>query len=230
MKENLLYGVQYHDIPSNVTQDRFQLLVERLKLDGLLTRSPTTLSGGEKQRTALARSLMLNPKALLLDEPLSALDQMFRDDARGLLKTLHQELAIPFVIVSHSFSEVLFLANKGAIIHQGKLQQSGSIEDLFERPASSFVASFVGTNNVYPCEVLSKDLVKVNGINVCTHGDTIQEHTHLAVRPEEIRICSTAETAYTNKFPGQITQLACQGFYYRATILVFDTVFQASSR
>jgi len=226
VQENLLYGVKYHHIPSPVRDSRFDLLVDRLKLKDLLHRSPTTLSGGEKQRTALARSLMLNPRALLLDEPLSALDQMFRDDARRLLKTLHQELGIPFILVSHSFSEVLFLANKGAIIKQGQMQQLGNIEDLFERPQSSFVASFVGMSNVFPCQV-SKQIAKVNGLVFHTRPSAKAEHTHLAVRPEEIRLAALETTAYENSLSGRITQLDCQGFYYRVEIMVHNTVFQA---
>ncbi|MFW6106394.1 MAG: ABC transporter ATP-binding protein [Desulfovermiculus sp.] len=226
VQENLVYGVKYHNISKAIQERRFGLLVERLKLGDLLHRSPTTLSGGEKQRTALARALMLNPRALLLDEPLSALDQMFRDDARRLLKTLHQELAIPFILVSHSFSEVLFLANKGAIIKQGRLQQCGSIGDLFERPQSTFVASFVGMSNVFSCRV-SKDLAQVNGLGLYTRSGAEPGHTHLAVRPEEIRLADLEETSHENTLCGQITQLDCQGFYYRVEIMVQNTAFLA---
>lgn len=226
VKENLVYGVKYHNISKDIQERRFGLLVERLKLGDLLHRSPTTLSGGEKQRTALARALMLNPRALLLDEPLSALDQMFRDDARRLLKTLHQELDIPFILVSHSFSEVLFLANKGAIIKQGRLQQSGSIGDLFERPQSTFVASFVGMSNVFSCRV-SKGLAQVNGLRLYPGSGAEPGHTHLAVRPEEIRVADLEPTSHENTLSGPITQLDCQGFYYRVEILVQNTAFLA---
>jgi molybdate/tungstate transport system ATP-binding protein len=227
VKENLLFGVKYHNIPSRIRKSRFDLLVDRLKLRDLLHRSPNTLSGGEKQRTALARALMLSPRALLLDEPLSALDQMFRDDARRLLKELHQELAIPFVLVSHSFSEVLFLANKGAIIKQGRMQQSGSITDLFERPASCFVASFVGMSNVFPCRI-SQGTASMDGIQLHVGTSCSSEDTHLAVRPEEIRLAAAREgESDENCLPGSIAQLDCQGFYYRVEIQVRNSVFQA---
>jgi molybdate/tungstate transport system ATP-binding protein len=169
---------------------------------------------------------MLNPRALLLDEPLSALDQMFRDDARRLLKTLHQELNTPFILVSHSFSEVLFLANKGAVIKQGRMQQSGSIEDLFERPASSFVAAFVGMSNIFPCRVF-QGKAHLKGLTLQAGPQACSKHTHLAVRPEEVRLAGPAGSTFANNFKGRILHLDCQGFYYRAKIRIQAAEFEA---
>jgi len=226
VQDNILFGVRYHSIPDSVTRARFHMLVDRLKLGALLQRSPTTLSGGEKQRTALARCLMLNPSGLLLDEPLSALDQVFRDDIRRLLKTLQAELAIPFILVSHSFSEVQFLANRGAVIKNGRMQQSGLVEDLFERPQSSFVASFVGMKNVFPCTTAG-GTAKVNGIRLHTNGRSRPGDTHLVVRPEEIDLLGFQEHSYDNALTGHLTELDCHGFYFTAHIDVGQTTLQA---
>ena len=226
VRQNILYGVKYYGIPEATSRSRFDMLVQRLGLGEILHRGPTNLSGGEKQRVALARCLMLDPKALLLDEPLSALDQVFRDDIRHLLKTLHSELAIPFVLVSHSFSEVQLLANKGAVIKDGRLQQTGTVEDLFERPESCFVASFVGMKNVFPCRV-SGDRAEVEGITLRTSGISDPGHTHLALRPEEIDVVTDGHAAPENVLEGSIAELDCEGFYFRVGIRVGEVIFRA---
>ena len=226
VRDNIFYGTRYHAIPNDICRDRFRMLVDQLRLQRILDRSPTTLSGGEKQRTALARALMLNPKALLLDEPLSALDQVFRDDIRLLLKTLHAELSIPFILVSHSFSEVHTLANKGAVIRNGRLQQSGTIEELFERPSSSFVASFVGMKNVFPCQV-NNGSARVGGLTLQVGNGSSPTDTHLALRPEEIGLVASNGSRYENILHGQIKELDCQGFYFRVALQVRDSELQA---
>jgi molybdate/tungstate transport system ATP-binding protein len=171
---------------------------------------------------------MLKPRALLLDEPLSALEPAFRDEIKQLLKSLHAELAIPFVLVSHSFSEVLYLANKGAIISQGCLQQSGTIEDLFERPISSFVASFVGMKNIFPCQANSNS-VSLEKITLQTNGRHNPQATHLAIRPEEINLVTSPSnhSGYENILQGRLKRLDCQGFYFKVTIEICDREFQA---
>jgi len=224
--ENIVYGTRYHAIPDSVCQDRFQMLVDQLRLNRILDRSPTTLSGGEKQRTALARALMLNPRALLLDEPLSALDQVFRDDIRLLLKSLHAELSIPFILVSHSFSEVHTLANRGAVIRNGRLQQSGTIEELFERPLSSFVASFVGMKNVFPCRI-SNGSARVGDLTLQVGNGSSPADTHLALRPEEIGLVASNGSSYENILKARIKELDCQGFYFRVALQVQDSELQA---
>ena len=226
VRQNILFGVKYYGIPEATCRSRFDMLVQRLGLGEILHRGPTNLSGGEKQRVALARCLMLDPRALLLDEPLSALDQVFRDDIRHLLKALHSELAIPFVLVSHSFSEVQLLANKGAVIKDGRLQQTGTVEDLFERPDSCFVASFVGMKNVFPCRV-SGNTAEVEGITLQASEISDPGHTHLALRPEEIDVVTDGNTAYENVLDGFVAELDCEGFYFRVGIRVGEVVFRA---
>jgi len=226
VQENILYGARYHKISETVRRNRFERLTQRLRLESILRRNPLTLSGGEKQRTALARALMLNPQALLLDEPLSALDQVFRDDIRQMLKGLQRELAIPFILVSHSFSEVLLLANKGAVIRNGRLQQSGTVEDLFERPRSAFVASFVGMKNVFPCTIAGDD-IQAGGITLRKQEAPAKGHTHVAVRPEEIELLSRDSSGGENVLQGTIKELDCQGFYYLAAVQIGSLVLQA---
>ncbi len=121
---------RFHHISKKEARQRFGYLTSALGLEKIIHRYPYNLSGGEKQRVALARSLILNPKVLLLDEPLSALDPVFHDEARNLLKTVHKDLNMTIIMVSHNFEEVLYLANRGAIIKDGKILQQGDIPTL----------------------------------------------------------------------------------------------------
>lgn len=228
VRENIFFGTRYHNIPAETCRNRFEMLVENLRLDKILHRRPTTLSGGEKQRAALARCLMIEPSALLLDEPLSALEPEFRGEIRQLLKSLHKELSVPFILVSHNFSEVHFLANKGIILKDGSAQQSGHIQELFERPRSTVVSSFVGMKNIFPCRI-NKPSARVGEITLRANPESSSEHTHLAIRPEEINFLrpDSKDFEYHNILKGFVKELDCHGFYFRVAIQVQDCIFQA---
>ncbi|SMD08882.1 tungstate/molybdate transport system ATP-binding protein [Desulfocicer vacuolatum DSM 3385] len=215
VKQNILYGVRYHNISPGTVSQRFDTLVEQMNLSHLLTRHPGTLSGGEKQRTALARALILNPGILLLDEPLSALDPMLQDDLKHLLKSLHREFSTTFVMVSHNFSDVLFLASNGAIIKDGAIEQTGTIKELFEQPNSPFTAQFTGMKNIYTLPAASPalaSLIRHNG-----HRPRA-EHGHLALRPEEILNENNGKKESCCAMEGVVTRLISRGFFYDVVI------------
>jgi len=143
--ENILFARPYLGaVARSGHQIRFEELVTRLNLRHLLHRKPLTLSGGEAQRTALARALLPDPDVILLDEPLSALDPAFRGEMRDMLKRLQRETGKTFIVVTHDFSEARDLGSRGAIMNLGQIVQQGPIEELFTRPANDFVARFVG--------------------------------------------------------------------------------------
>lgn len=226
VRANILFGVRYHAIPEKESEARFRFLVETMNLSHLLARHPLTLSGGEKQRVALSRALILNPGVLLLDEPLSALDPMLQDDLKNLLKSLHQELGTTFVMVSHDFSDVLFLANRGAIIHKGEIKQTGTIQELFEQPGSPFVAQFVGMKNVFSITPCNGSSVTLNGLDIQL-DHSVAGHDHLALRPEEIVCDPNGRANSANRFPGIIKKLVNRGFYYDVFIRVQEVEFMA---
>ena len=183
--ENITYGLRYHKTDAQESKKWVGWLMEQLALQPLANRSIQHLSGGEKQRVSLSRALAVNPSVLLLDEPLSALDPNFREDIRDVLKKLHQELGITFLMVTHDFAEALFLGERTAILNHGSIEQVGTVADVFEHPATPFVAEFVGMKNVFPatfddarCVVgdLALKLEKPPGF---TEG-------HLAIRPEDV--------------------------------------------
>ena len=176
--ENICYGVNYHGISKAETRRRLDRLVGVLGLSHLLSRYPRKLSGGEKQRTALARSLILNPRVLLLDDPLSALDPAFRDEAKSLLGEIHRELSTTLVMVTHDFNDVLSLANGAAVIRNGRIQQAGTVQEIFHHPRSRFVAEFTGMKNILPLDGVG---------DIFPHLDAGPDHGFVCIRPEAIR-------------------------------------------
>ncbi len=148
VEDNIRFAVPYMGERARLGQpERFKNLVSRLNLAHLLHRRPSTLSGGEAQRTALARALFSDPDLVLLDEPLSALDPAFRGELRDMLKSLHTETGKTFIVVTHDFSEARELGSRGAVMNQGRIAQQGSIEEIFAEPSEEFVARFVGARH-----------------------------------------------------------------------------------
>lgn len=144
VKENIIFGAKIKKIPGHQIQKKLNQMVEMLGIDHLLYRYPSTLSGGEQQRTALARALITSPKILLLDEPLSALDPRSKEVFQQELKRIHQRLKTITIHVTHDFNEAMFLADRIGIMHKGKMVQVGTPKEIFQRPASDFVANFLG--------------------------------------------------------------------------------------
>ncbi len=139
VKENILFGTRFRKIPQDTVKKRFNRVVERFKISPILEKFPAHLSGGERQRVALARVLILEPRLILLDEPLSALDSVFKREIAKLLYKLHRDLALTMLMVTHDFSEVRALAQKVAVMNKGRLVQTGTVKEIFESPKSQFI-------------------------------------------------------------------------------------------
>ncbi|MBW1776786.1 MAG: ATP-binding cassette domain-containing protein [Deltaproteobacteria bacterium] len=148
--ENIRFGLRYTRMEKQKEASWVEGLVQRLGLDKLVHRQVSRLSGGEKQRTAVARALAVKPAVMLLDEPLSALDPNFRQDIRNLLTQIHTEFGMTILLVTHDFSEVLELGSRMAVLNNGLIEQSGTVDRVFSRPATEFVARFLG--NAAPTE------------------------------------------------------------------------------
>ncbi len=219
VKDNILFGVRYHKLSPKKIKTNFSMLVETMGLTHILNRSPLTLSGGEKQRVALARALIIDPKILLLDEPLSALDPVLQDELKNLLKTLHQELEMTFIMVSHNFSDVFFLAKRGAVIHNGEIKQEGDITDLFHRPCSKFTAEFVGMKNIFPLKKYNGSKVMIQALDLDIYS-AMKTHKYAALRPEYISIGNKNSLNNSKSFPGTITKLVSRGFYYDVSLKI----------
>lgn len=226
--QNILYGTRYRKIGGGTVQERLDHLVTTLGLERLLERRPHNLSGGEKQRVALARSLILNPRVLLLDEPLSALDPVFHNGAKNLLKKIHKELDMTMVMVSHDFQDVVYLANRGAIIHKGRILQQGDILTLFEKPNARFTAEFVGMKNVTPVRVV-QDRIELmdSGPDIRLAHCPDKTHTRMGIRPEDIVLDADGAGARTNRFSGRIEQIDSHGVFIAVRLRTGKMTFQA---
>jgi len=146
--ENVGYGLRVKGIAKAERKARVEEILRRMRLPGLGDRKPSQLSGGQRQRVALARALVNRPQVLLLDEPLGALDLKLRQEMQLFLKSLQQDLGITFVYVTHDQDEALTMSDRLAVFDQGRIEQIGAPAEVYERPASAFVAGFVGVSNV----------------------------------------------------------------------------------
>ena len=148
VREIVAYGLMVKGVDRRSREARAEEMLALVKLDGFGGRRPAQLSGGQRQRVALARALVNEPRVLLLDEPLGALDLKLREAMQDELKSLQQRLGITFVFVTHDQGEALSMADRVAVFNEGRVAQVGTPEDIYERPATRFVADFVGSSNV----------------------------------------------------------------------------------
>ncbi|MCK5822597.1 MAG: ATP-binding cassette domain-containing protein [Bacteroidales bacterium] len=166
VKENILYPLKKSGLEKKEIQNRLSQLADEMSISHLLNRKPDTLSGGELQRVALARTLALNPECLLLDEPLSSLDIQLKNDLRGLLRRINKK-GQTIIHVTHDYEEAIFLANKVAVINDGKIVQIGTPEQVFKNPKTKFVANFSGIKNFFKADIhtVENDNIKKAVIN-----------------------------------------------------------------
>lgn len=155
VRDNVAYGLMVRGDSKAARRKAAEEALELVALNGFGDRKPSALSGGQRQRVALARALVMQPKVLLLDEPLGALDLKLREQMQAELKTLQRSLGIAFVFVTHDQGEALSMADRVAVFNDGRIQQVGSPEDVYDRPATPFVADFVGASNVLSAETVA---------------------------------------------------------------------------
>ena len=196
--DNIAFGLKMQKRPKDEIKKCVQEMLELVHLEGYENRYPKELSGGEQQRVSLARGLINKPKVLLLDEPLSALDLKLRKEMQIELKQLQRKLKITFIYVTHSQDEALSMSDRIAIIKNGKIEQLGTPQEIYDNPRTLYAATFIGDTNVINGKVtdidLKKGLVCVdNNIlgNVGNNSFNIGENVTLAIRPENIKIASS---------------------------------------
>jgi len=226
--QNIRYGLRYRSKTAGGEQ-KLAYLVKRLGLERLLDRTIANLSGGERQRVALARALAVTPQVLLLDEPLSALDPNFREEIRDLLKALHRETGITVLMVSHDFAETHFLADRSAVISAGRIEQIGSVADIFNRPSSPAIAAFVGMHNIF--EVSFEGCIARTGtLSLTLPAVTDPSHRFMAIRPEDVQVhgglIKMPESA-VNLFCGCVARIDHQGVFCAIQAHCNNLVWQA---
>jgi putative spermidine/putrescine transport system ATP-binding protein len=174
--DNVAYGLTVRKVPKPERERRVGEAMAMVRLDGYERRKPGQLSGGQRQRVALARALVNRPRVLLLDEPLGALDLKLREEMQLELKAIQQEVGITFIYVTHDQEEALTMSDRLAVFNRGRIEQLGTPADLYERPATAFVAGFVGTSNLLRGDA-ARALVGQEGL--------------FTVRPEKIRMAES---------------------------------------
>ncbi|MBG0564360.1 ABC transporter ATP-binding protein [Actinoplanes aureus] len=192
--ENVEYGLKVRRVPRRERRVRAEEALAKVRLAGFGDRKPAEMSGGQRQRVALARALVNQPKVLLLDEPLGALDRKLREQMQVELKAIQREAGITFVFVTHDQDEALTMSDRVAVFEHGRIAQVGKPEAVYEKPASSFVAGFVGTSNVFS-------------------GDTAKALFHregaFSVRPEKILLTADGEAEAGT--PGTVAEVIYAG-------------------
>ncbi|WP_035104789.1 ABC transporter ATP-binding protein [Desulfohalovibrio reitneri] len=223
---NVRYGQRYHGIHGREGRDLAMELLERLGMERQAHRSPVNLSGGEKQRVSLARALACKPKVVLLDEPLSSLDPQFRDGLRQTLRGLHRESGVTFLMVTHDFTDALTLASRAGVLRGGRLEQRGTVREIFRRPATPFVADFVGMRNVFEAEC-SDGLCRFAGLEVRVGPAHEPGPAYAGLRPEDMLVEPGRRGDGWHVFRATVASLSAEGFAFTALLRRNGHVFAA---
>ncbi|HEY5976788.1 MAG TPA: ABC transporter ATP-binding protein [Solirubrobacterales bacterium] len=189
--DNVAFGLKRKKVSKGEISSRVDAELERVGLSAESGRKPSQLSGGQQQRVALARALVNLPKVLLLDEPLGALDLKLRKELQIELKNIQREVGITFVYVTHDQEEALTMSDRIAVMNRGKVEQVADPEEVYDKPATTFVAGFIGVSNLMPGGVERDGVLRLdNGptVEVDTRGLAAGERCHAVVRPEKLRI------------------------------------------
>ncbi len=225
--ENLAFPLNVRRMAKPEIESRVTRALDMVKLSGFANRRPAQLSGGQQQRVALARALVFQPKLVLMDEPLGALDKQLREQMQIEIKHLHQNLGVTAVYVTHDQSEALTMSDRIAVFSDGVIQQLAAPSELYERPANSFVAQFIGENNrlrgkvVYMngvgCRVAIDDggTVEALAVNVPSVGS----ETTISLRPERVQI-NPPLGACSNQFEARVEELIYFGDHTRVRVAV----------
>jgi spermidine/putrescine transport system ATP-binding protein len=199
--DNVAFGLKRKRVARDEIDRRVREGLERVGLAQEINRRPNQLSGGQQQRVALARALVNLPKVLLLDEPLGALDLKLRKGLQVELKRIQREVGITFLYVTHDQEEALTMSDRIAVMNEGRLEQIGTAEDVYERPATTFVAGFIGVSNLMPGVVTGageRGGMKLDSgveVPVAVNGLAAGERAHAVVRPEKLRIATGGDPA-----------------------------------
>ena len=191
--DNIGFGLRRQRSPKAEIATRVAELLDLVRLRDFAARKPDALSGGQRQRVALARALAPRPRLLLLDEPLSALDRGLREQTRQELLRIQQQTGTTFVMVTHDQDEALAMATRIGLLHNGRLAQVGTPADLYERPASRYVAGFMGNDNVLAARALDAGRIEIDGIGpVHIQEPAPAAQFWVAIRPERLRLDAAA--------------------------------------
>lgn len=215
--ENIAFGLKIKKKSKDYINDKIKYALKLVNLDGFEKRSVDSLSGGQQQRIAIARAIVNEPKVLLLDEPLGALDLKLRQDMQYELIRLKNELGITFIYVTHDQEEALTMSDTIVVMNQGYIQQIGTPEDIYNEPTNAFVADFIGESNIIDGIMLEDKLVEFLGVKFpCVdEGFGSRQPVDVVIRPEDVELVSPQEGA----IQGDVTSLIFKGVHWEIDVM-----------
>ena len=221
--ENVAFGLRFQKVDKAERARRVGEALELVRLGEYAARKPHQLSGGQQQRVALARSLVLRPRVLLLDEPLGALDAKLRRTLQLELRQLHQEVGITFVYVTHDQEEALTMSDRLAVMRAGEIDQVGTPREVYDHPATAYVADFLGIANLLPATVSGAGRVVIEGKEVAADTRDVTGACTVLVRPERVRLVP----AGTGVLAARVETLVFAGPVTHVHLAVGDQTLQA---
>lgn len=218
--DNIAFGLKIKNKSKQYIHDKIKYALKLVNLDGFENRMPDSLSGGQQQRIAIARAIVNEPKVLLLDEPLGALDLKLRQDMQYELIRLKNELGITFIYVTHDQEEALTMSDTIVVMNQGYIQQMGSPEQIYNEPENAFVADFIGESNIVPGLMIHDELVEIFGARfACVDkGFGNNKPVDVVIRPEDIDLLKPEE----GTLQGIVTHLIFKGVHYEMEVTTPD--------
>lgn len=215
--DNIGFGLNLKKVDKTVIEQKVKRMLKMVGLEGFEKRDVTLLSGGQQQRVAIARALVNEPKVLLLDEPLGALDLKMRQDMQYELIRLKNELGITFLYVTHDQEEALTMSDTIVVMNQGYIQQIGTPEKIYNEPENAFVADFIGESNIISATMVQDRLVKILGVNFpCVdEGFGQNKPVDVVIRPEDIDLLKPGE----GSIDGVVTHLIFKGVHYEMEVM-----------
>jgi len=231
VRKNIEYGMKLRNMSKTEIDNKLKELSKMFKIQNLMHRDVTTLSGGEQQRVALARALATNPKVLLLDEPFSALDENTKANLISEMKELHRKEGITFIHVTHSQEEAMILADRIGIIMNGTIVQVGTPEEIFYKPKTKEIARFVKIENIWEGKVIEKRneeiVIEIKGKKIVAISNhfKVGDEVRLIIRPEDV-VIGKGNTSARNVFKGIVSDIIKHGFY---NIVRIDCGFQVEA-
>ena len=218
--ENIAFGLKIKNKPKSYIQDKIKYALKLVNLDGFENRDVNSLSGGQQQRIAIARAIVNEPKLLLLDEPLGALDLKLRQDMQYELIRLKNELGITFIYVTHDQEEALTMSDTIVVMNQGYIQQMGTPEQIYNEPENAFVADFIGESNIVGGTMIHDELVEIFGAKfACVDkGFGNNKPVDVVIRPEDIDLVKPED----GTLQGVVTHLIFKGVHYEMEVTTPD--------
>lgn len=228
IEENIAFGLKISHKSSAYIKDKIKYALKLVNLEGFEKRMPSYLSGGQQQRIAIARAIVNEPKVLLLDEPLGALDLKLRQDMQYELIRLKNELGITFVYVTHDQEEALTMSDTVVVMNQGYIQQMGTPEDIYNEPENAFVADFIGDSNIIDGIMVRDELVEILGVKIdCVDkGFGNNKPVDVVIRPEDIILDDPGK----GFMDGVVSHIIFKGVHYEMEVMAngFEWLVQST--